>query len=242
MKYLIQKALGKFGYRLTDVRKIGSDPWRDVRVLLGDRPAPVFFDVGAHRGETLAEMARQFPSAIIHGFEPDPENFAALKVVAKQFPQAQIHALALGDSSGESKLLCNAFSMTNSLLEVDVDSKGEAFRRVGEVAVTVTTMDEFCRANGIGAIDLLKMDCQGFDLRVLKGAAGLLEKQKVNLVMCEALFDAEYVGQGWFYEILRHMTERGYAPVAFHGLTRNAAHEINWADVLFKKRTRAKTD
>jgi FkbM family methyltransferase len=236
MKQLIQKILGRFGYRLTSLRKIGSEPWQDVQILLEGKPSPLFFDVGAHRGETLAGMAQQFPGAVIHSFEPDPENFAKLQQVAGQFPHARVHPLALGDQAGTSKLVCNSFSMTNSLLEAGADSKGDAFRKVGEVAVTVTTIDEFCRAHQITDIDFLKTDCQGFDLRVLKGAAGLLAQQRINLIMCEGIFDAEYVGQGWFYEILQYLTSLGYAPVSFHGLTRNSAHEINWGDVLFKKR------
>jgi FkbM family methyltransferase len=41
---------------------------------------------------------------------------------------------------------------------------------VAETPVTVTTLDEYCAANGIERIDLLKNDTQGYELEVLRGA------------------------------------------------------------------------
>ena len=102
--------------------------------------------------------------------------------------------------------------------------------------INVTTVDQFCREQKIETIDLLKTDCQGFDLRVLQGAAKFLAERRVNVILCESLFYAEYEGQGWFYEILQFLTAMNYAPVSFGEPTRNAHHEALWCDVIFKRR------
>ena len=240
MKHLIQSALGRFGYGFVNTRKLGWDSWQDIRILLKDVEAPVCFDVGAHTGETLTMMGRCFPQATIHSFEPDPESFSLLQQVARQFPKASIYQLAMGDQSHISQLRRNRASMTNSMLEVSRESEAgptaNLFEKVGEVPVTVTTLDEFCTAHDVNRIDFLKTDCQGFDLRALKGASGLLAKRRVHIIQCEAMFDSEYVGQGWFYEILHFLTDMDYAPVSFHNPARNSRHEINWADIIFKRR------
>jgi len=240
MKLLIQSLLVRFGYNFVNNRKLGWEAWQDVRILLKDVEAPVFFDVGAHAGETLTEMARHFPQAAIYAFEPDPESFLLLQQTARTFPKASLYQLALGDQPQTSTLRRNRASMTNSMLEVSRESEagsiGNLVEKVGEAPVTVTTLDEFCSAHDVNRIDFLKTDCQGFDLRVLKGAEGLLSNRKVRVIQCEAIFDSEYVGQGWFHEILHFLTDMGYAPVSFHSLARNSHHEINWADVIFKRR------
>jgi FkbM family methyltransferase len=240
MKRYIQSALGRLGYNFVNIRKLGWEPWQDVRILLQGVERPVFFDVGAHIGETLAAMALHFPRAHFHCFEPDPKSFSLLKEMTRRFPNARAYPLALGDHPQMAKLLLNRASMTNSILEVAAESKEGSsagfFERVGEAAVTVVTLDQFCREQGISQIDFLKTDCQGFDLRVLKGASDLLSKRQVRVIQCESIFDSEYVGQGWFHEILRYLTDMDYAPVALHHPARNERHEIQWADVIFKRR------
>jgi FkbM family methyltransferase len=240
MKRLIQNTIGRLGYGIINTRKFGWDPWQDIRILLKEVETPVLFDVGAHTGETLVELARHFPRAVIHAFEPDPESFSLLQQAARQIPRARVYQLAMGDQPQTAKLLQNRTSMTNSILAAVPERKGEQrpdlYQNVGAVSVTVATLDQFCQAQNIDRIDLLKTDCQGFDLRVLKGAAGLLSKRQVRVIQCEALFDSEYVGQGWFYEILHFLTDMDYAPVAFHNLARNDRREIDWADAFFKPR------
>jgi FkbM family methyltransferase len=239
MKKIIQRLLRCFGYQLQDLRKIGRDPWRDMQIILQATPAPICFDVGAHRGETVQHLVEYFPAAVIHAFEPDPENFAALQIATKNLPQARLYPLALGDQPHQSKLIKTHFSMSNSLLPAAAALNSAAHKKIGEVLINVTTLDHFCQENNIETIDLLKTDCQGFDLRVLKGAARLLSERRVQVIQCESVFISEYEGQGWFYEILQFLTEMGYAPVSFGDPTRNAQHEIMWSDVVFKRRATA---
>jgi FkbM family methyltransferase len=223
------------------MKKIGRDPWRDVQILLGATTTPICFDVGAHRGETIKSMLEYFPKAIVHAFEPDPDNFAALQKAVANFPQTRLHRLALGDRQQETTLIKTHFSMSNSLLPADAGLQSSAHKKIGEVAISVTTLDQFCAEQKIETIDLLKTDCQGFDLRVLKGAAKMLSERRIRVIQCESLFVAEYEGQGWFYDILHFLSDLGYAPVSFGEPARNADNEVMWTDVIFKLREPART-
>ncbi len=236
MKRIIQNLLHPFGYQIQDLRKFGREPGRDLQILLQSVPAPVCFDVGAHRGETIQNMLVWFPSATIYAFEPDPDNFAMLQKTSGQQHKTRLFQLGLGDTPCVTKLLKTSFSMGNSILPAATTLKSEAHKQIGEVEITVTTLDLFCQQEEIKTIDLLKTDCQGFDLRVLHGAAKMLSERRIGVIQCEGFFYPEYEGQGWFYEILEFLTGQGYAPVSFGEPMRNANLEILWMDVIFKRR------
>jgi FkbM family methyltransferase len=236
MKVLIQNLLRPLGYRLQDMRKFGRDPWRDLEILLQSVPAPVCFDVGAHRGETTQSIIEKFPKATVYAFEPDPENFAKLQEATRHLPRVKPHSLALGDSNNQAKLQKTSFSMSNSLLPVASTVNSEAHKKIGEVEITVTTVDLFCQQEKIETIDLLKTDCQGFDLRVLQGAKKMLSERRIKVIQCESFCTLEYEGQGWIHDILRYLTDMDYVPVSFGDPARNERHEIMWSDVIFKRR------
>jgi FkbM family methyltransferase len=236
MKQMIQSILRPFGYRIQDIRKLGRDPWTDVQILLQGASPRVCFDVGAHQGETAREMAKSFPDAAVYSFEPDPDNFAKLRENVKHLPAVKIFPQALGDQSRRARLLKTQFSQSNSLLPASAEVRSEHNKKVGEADIEVTTLDQFCEEQKIGMIDLLKTDCQGYDLRVLRGATQLLSEQRVNVLVCESLFMPEYEGQGWFFEILQFLHTMNYVPVTFGEPMRNAHHEAMWADVVFKRR------
>lgn len=234
MKHFIQSLLRPLGYRLQDIRKIGRDPWRDIQILLQSTPAPTCFDVGAHRGETIESILEFFPAANIYAFEPDPDNFAALQNATRGLSGVRLFPLGMGDTPCVAKLQKTHFSMSNSILSASTTLKSEAHKKVGEVEINVTTIDQFCHDQKIESIDLLKTDCQGFDLRVFKGAAKMLSEKRIKVIQCESLFVSEYEGQGWFYEILDFLTNAGYVPVSFGEPARNEHHEMMWADIVFK--------
>lgn len=220
---------------MQDIRKLGRESWRDLEILLeSNKTNPVFFDIGAHRGETVLEMIRHFPGASIYSFEPDPDNFLVLQDVTQNIPKIKIFQMAMGDRPRRSKLLKTRFSQSNSLLPAAL--KSDSHKKIGEVEVVVSTVDAFCQEHKIESIDLLKTDCQGFDLRVLKGAGKMLGEHRVNAIICECLYAAEYEGQGWFYELLQYLTEMNYAPVSFCNPARNEFNEATGGDVIFKRK------
>lgn len=59
---------------------------------------------------------------------------------------------------------------------------GQASRRIG---VHCTTLDRFCADNGIDAIDVLKIDTEGFELEVLKGAQDVLNRRRIRFIYAE---------------------------------------------------------
>ena len=154
--------------------------------------APTIFDVGAHRGESLEYFKAIYPEAKIFSFEPNPTEFEALSEVAEGYEDVQVFDFAIGEKVGVAKFFRQDDSHLGSLLRVNVDSAdslGYAKTASNEpFDVRVETIDSFCQQFGLDEIGFLKIDVQGAEVQVLKGAKRMLRRtQAVSVEIC--LFD-----------------------------------------------------
>lgn len=151
---------------------------------LKDKFSPIIFDVGANIGN-YTSMIRDFsPKAIIYCFEPHPLNLVKLR--NKQELCAKVIGCAVGECSGYMELFDYA--------DDDGSSHASVYREVIEEihcsysvshTVEVITLDEYCIANNIQHIDLLKIDTEGHELAVLSGAKNLISDQRIDIIHFE---------------------------------------------------------
>ena len=137
------------------------------------------FDVGANRGLTTAAYLSAFPAAKVYAFEPAPSTFQALQSALGQNGRAVLHQLALNNADGEVKFMNVTGSTGNRIVRRGVDSDDQT------ETVRAMTGDDFCAGNGIGSIDLLKIDTEGHDLRVLVGFSQMLRARKITYIQVE---------------------------------------------------------
>jgi len=141
----------------------------------------VAFDVGANVGD-WTEMALQInPALLIHCFEPSPTTFATLS--GKRFPST-VHRnpFALGERSGERELYVFGDNSGANSLYHRIGTVGQATR---SESVLVRTLDDYAAHHGIGAIDFLKIDVEGHELSVLRGAERMLSAGAITIVQFE---------------------------------------------------------
>jgi FkbM family methyltransferase len=145
----------------------------------------VLFDVGANIGNYSKILAEAFhPSARIVAFEPFPEAFMQLKTVTESFPQIQAIQLGLSDkeaslilhTSSEYSEVGGVYNRTNVLDGVKLDN---------QILSQFTTLDNFCAQNKIEHIHFLKIDVEGHEWNVLKGADFLLTNDKIDIIQFE---------------------------------------------------------
>jgi FkbM family methyltransferase len=201
-------------YRFLRRIPLGRDPLADVKTIHGGEIRCVF-DVGANVGQSAALFSDAFPAATVHSFEPDPESYRQLQGIAASYPRVSTINAAVGEREGDATFYVNEFRQTNSLLKA-VDNAGQFL--VGshgldvrsEVRVRVITLDRYCTDHRIERIDLLKLDTQGYELKVLDGASGLLERQAVPLIYLEVGFVPLYQDQPMFPQVYQYLYDRGY--------------------------------
>jgi FkbM family methyltransferase len=133
-------------------------------------------DVGAHRGGFLAPFAAADWSVL--AIEPQPDNRAALLSRVKDDPAVTVEAVAVSDAAADAAPLYTAPESTGvATLSPFLDSHTETAR------VPVDTLTAVLDRHGVGRVDVLKVDSEGWDLRVLLGLDW--ERWRPRLVMVE---------------------------------------------------------
>jgi FkbM family methyltransferase len=161
----------------TDCHRNG-ERWLLERVA---RDAGTFIDVGANVGH-WSELFLAATKGNVRGFLFEPSALGAAKLRQKfaREPRVEIIEAAVSDTVGEMNYYEEPDAgERSSLLESYSDS--QALRRI----VKVTSLDVEVGNRGIDFIDFLKIDTEGYDLRVLRGASQLLQKLAIGIVQFE---------------------------------------------------------
>ena len=164
----------------------------------------IFFDVGAHKGETIKLFTKNFKIEKIYSFEPSKTNFDYLKKNSinlkkiKKNIQIITENFAFGDKNDDIKIKHLSESSSSTINEIDTNSK--YFKKKSFLLyknqdnefykVENTTQKKLCDYildNKIPKIDFLKIDTEGYEIKVLLG----LEKEfkKISIIMFEHHFD-----------------------------------------------------
>jgi FkbM family methyltransferase len=163
----------------------GLDLKIDLQRLGQDAPR-VIFDVGANIGQSATRFARLFPQAKIHSFEPVRETFSILQQSMAQQHNVSVHNLAFSDRCGHADINLSRLSLLASL-ESDFDMNAGRYSGERE-SVVLETLSTWCSEHKCSHIDLLKVDTEGHDLRVLQGGADMLERQAISAILVEIHF------------------------------------------------------
>jgi FkbM family methyltransferase len=212
-------------------------PEEALLALRGAHGLAMVFDVGAFVGKYAESVREYFPAATLHCFEPFPESFGKLQRNLAGTANIFAHPFALSSEKGRVKFYSHQKPGTNSLLPTDAQGPGwspaGALEARGEVEVETTTLDEFCAGQGIDHIDLLKLDTQGAEVKVLRGAQRMLAEKRVDLIFAEVNFVPIYQGQAFFHDVCAQLHPHGFRLFDLYGLRYSPAGQIKWGDALF---------
>ena len=150
----------------------------------------VAFDVGANVGQwttSLLEIAKNAGGGVTHCFEPSHAAFSKLEAaVARYRSEGKVFCtnVGLSDSEGLRELYINEDGAgINSLYERRLEGLGITYEK--SEAVRLTTLDSYCYENGISHVDFLKIDVEGHELAVMRGATEMLKKQTIDCIQFE---------------------------------------------------------
>jgi FkbM family methyltransferase len=136
-------------------------------------------DVGANVGDWSAAALAINPNLEVHCFEPNPSTFAALSQRSLK-GDVRLNAFALGAESAEHEL--NVYG--------ELDGLNSLYERAGTTPVRrerikVETLDKYAADAGIDEIGLLKIDTEGHELAVMRGAESMLRSGRIRMVQFE---------------------------------------------------------
>lgn len=201
---------------------------------------PVVFDVGANVGDYARLVRRHLPRAAVYCFEPSRPTFEQLERDLRGDALTRPFNLGLSDEEksvelysytveGEEQSLISSIDrrLPTQVVKVEVSASEE---------VRVQTLDAFCEAEGVGRIDFLKLDVEGHEMAVLRGARRMLERGAISAVQFE-FGPANIYSRTYFYDFwtllsgdfrIFRIVPRGLAPVAYYGEHREVFLTTNY--------------
>ena len=156
----------------------------------------VAVDVGAHAGLWSYWLARNFEH--LHAFEPSDKHRECWIQNMLEFSNTTLHAYALGDKAGRVSLVTGPSSSGDT--HVVVDDKAE---------IHMVTLDSLELTN----VDFIKVDVEGFEYQVLKGAVETLKREKPVVIVEQKGHEHRYFGAPP-QQALGYLQTLGMAPMA----------------------------
>ena len=151
------------------------------------RPGQTAFDVGANIGTVSSFMAKHVTQeGEVHSFEPFPESYRRLKenTTLNNFNHVICNEIGLSDKITSTELFYDTLHPgLNSLGQMKDSALNQS------VTVQLDTIDNYCQHKNILHIHVLKIDVEGFELDVLKGANRMLETKAIDFIQFELSSD-----------------------------------------------------
>jgi FkbM family methyltransferase len=171
----------------------------------------IFFDVGANAGLFAISAAKKIGGKSVFAFEPCSSTSELLRRNLKlnHLDDVNVVQMALGDSVGEGVLQINADGKDglNTLGQATHPSS----KVVGQEGVRISTVDVLMREQNIPRVDVMKVDIEGAELMMFRGARDLLERADAPVILYEGF---GFLTRGFSYhpvEILWFLESCGYS-------------------------------
>ncbi|MHC5060097.1 MAG: FkbM family methyltransferase [Planctomycetota bacterium] len=192
----------------------------------------VVFDIGANTGDWSALVLSSIASVKLHSFEPVGDVFTRLQTNLRGV-EVFLYNIAFSDKNEArtffyyNKTLklarLSTFYRRCEKIEHDLDIKPV------QITVQARTLDSFCSENEISHIDYLKIDTEGAELDVLRGAAGMLRAHRVRKIQFE--YGGNYSdARTTLRQVCELLTSYGYS--IFRVIPWGLTHIGRWRDTL----------
>lgn len=209
-----------------------ADYEKDNIRIINDRvkSGMVIMDIGAHIGLMTAILGKKVgPTGKVFSFEPTPSTFKILQktVAINNLSHATVNPFAVSDKKGTLSFYVSEHDADNSN---SLSNSKRTDRTEGTVDVQVVSVDDYIKEHNSGKVDFIKIDVEGAELKLLKGAVQTIRNNYPDMIL--ALHPASIRNFGDSLEEIWDLTvELGYIP-RFEGRTMTRQEFIG-KDILF---------
>jgi FkbM family methyltransferase len=158
---------------------------RYIKSKLKNENNLIIFDVGANIGKYTQALTKVFnKDSVIYSFEPSMDTYKKLCANIIEHKNILTYNIGMSNKTGERVLY---YDKQNSGLASLYDRNIEHYNlKLGiKEKVKIETIDSFCCSHDIERIHFLKLDVEGHELEVLKGANGLISNQLIQYIQFE---------------------------------------------------------
>lgn len=199
---------------------------------------PIIFDIGAHHGAWANRIHEIFPESTVYCFEPFSKSLRCLKENLNE-EWAKIYDFGISDREESVSLKINKASATNSLLALNIDAhekwNNANIQAVSNEICKFNSLDNVIKLLNISKVDLLKIDVQGAEFKVLQGGLESIMSGKVNFILMEIIHANTYEGQKTTLEYLKLSNEYGFETLGFYDIVYGKSGEMLQFDILLQK-------
>ncbi len=221
------------------IEELVNTPHKSIVAQLKKIPGICVIDVGANVGQFGLDLRRHGFKGQIYSYEPVLETFNVLKKTVTRYQPWSAFNLGLGakeskeliNISGNSGLSTSILKINNTHIENFPESK-----KVAEELITLSTLDEqILKLDLTASKVLLKIDVQGYESEVLRGACVNLP----NIPYCflEVSLEPLYEGEMTFLSILNMLSKAGHEVVDVYRGIRALDGRLLQLDILTKLST-----
>lgn len=162
-----------------------------LKILAEKMDVKVSFDVGANEGGYAKLIQKYIPETEIYCFEPGEKAYEKLK--RKRSSKIHVFRIGISDKNGKAKFY--DFDEKSNLNErYPVGAMASLYKNVftdlhrekpKSVKIEINTIDRFVKSQNIKQIDYLKIDTEGAELDVLKGAKHAINSNMIKVIHFE---------------------------------------------------------
>ena len=151
-------------------------------------------DVGAHKGEFLNYLLTIKDIQEIHAFEPQKEIFDVLNLNFGKNKKIFLNSEGVSDINSTKEMNLNSLTSTSTFSTINKNSPWFKFKNIvlnkkdsfqKKIEIKTIRLDDYFKVKDINKIDLLKIDTEGHELKVLNGAKKIFENNKIKYLLIE---------------------------------------------------------
>ncbi len=157
----------------------------------------IAIDIGSNRGQTVSALSQAFGSRLeLIGFEP---NQRLLAILRRSFPHFKFYGSAISDTNGQGQFYVSRLDQTSSLTKPDESSLRYRLKSVllgldlnrdfQSISCEVSTLDAVLDNNQEFMPSFIKIDTEGAELSVLRGASKTLRLPSLKVIQLEVHSD-----------------------------------------------------
>jgi FkbM family methyltransferase len=231
IKVALKRIARTLGVNFCSTDHLGVDLEVDLARFTADAPLRTIFDVGANYGQTALRYASAYPAATIFTFEPVPESFRRLQNAVQGCTRIKPFNTAFGDTRGSIAMTSTEGAGNNRVVQ---DRSA-----TDSIDVPIDTIDSFTTANSIGEIDLLKIDVEGYELQVLRGAEEVFRRGQVRFVFAECVIPEDLVEPHTsFFALHQSLHQNGFCFITYYGESFRLSDGCALGNVLYAFRSK----